>query len=735
MRPLPSANSIGDALTTPFRILLARALLSADSMRRRTTLLPFAFGIAVATGAAVLACSSAGGGDGAPPPPPSGEVDGSTTAPVDPPSEAGPVADGGTGGDATADASADGGIAWTAVPLACSTAAPGGMVQDLGHQKEIVGVRRTSSRVLADEHGGGWILWDVAGAEVAGAVTGVVVAFSPSTFVVLDTDVELRAVSDGHVIAKLPKGASKYGVASDGSYAWSTSTASLKIFSSAGAEVASRSGNYGNAVVYGAPTELRVAKGAAGANVIERVTPAGVATVGAAFGGTFHSWFTDGAHFLATVGTTNVLVHDTLGTLVKTLPVNVTSQDKLVGQSSFVWRFKQQTPGYPLDVYALDGDGTPVFSAALSVLTTITASADEIGIFPYGVGIATVLHLDPVVGVTSTSHSTPYAHLTSFGAATDGSWAMGTRTGSLLVHGDAVSSSAERSLGCGQVLSIAGAPTGRVAVATASYHILVSDLPSGAPVADLPLASSGVQLSASGGVLAEMAATHAYQYLTDRTVAVVAIPSGTIVSTLPFAYTPQSNRFGFHMNANGDRIATSYQTPEVTIGRDVTDLTTGDIVLADSGFKPTPRLSPNGERVAMSDYAPFDDKPMSTRIYNGSALVAAVPGSAIGWLDDNRLLVQEYGSKFPIGSVYQASRVYDAAGTLVASPPLPALGESDIIDATHVFSRGESQLFEAYTGTRLGPRMPDINNGGGKATAAGPHLVGVFGRRLGRVGY
>jgi len=624
------------------------------------------------------------------------------------------------------------------------------MVQDLGHQKEVVGVRRTADRVLADEKGGGWILWDAAtGAEIAGGDTGVVVSFSSSSFVVLGTNVELRAVSDGHVLAKLPSGHAKYGVATDGSYAWGGSATGLKVWSTAGVETASRSGNYGSAVVFGAPTELRVAKGAGGANVIERVTPAGASTMGPAFGGTFHSWFTDGGHFLATVGTTNVLVHDTTGTLVKTLPVGVGSQDKLAGQNAFVWRFKGSTPGYPLDVFTLDGDGTPVFSKAFSVLTSMTASADRIGILPFGTGEATIVHLDPVAGVTSTVRPTSYAYLSSFGATSDGAWAIGTRTGSLLVHGDAASATAERSLGCGKALSIAGAPTGRVAVATASTRVLVADLPSGALVADIPFASSDVQLSASGAVLAEMATTEASQYLADRTVNLVALPSGTVSSTFPFSYHPAgTNRFGFQLSANGARFGTSYESPVATpYGREVIDIATGDVVIADTGFKPVPRISPNGKRVAMTDYDPAERKTMSTRLYDGATLVGAVAGAAVGWLDDNRLLVQEYGYKASApgsGFAYLTSKIYDAAGVLVASPAaLPDLGSTslldataaDIIDATHVFARRDSRLFDAYTGKPVGPKMPAWDNGGGMATAAGPYLVGVFGRRIGRVTY
>ncbi|MBS2014875.1 MAG: hypothetical protein JST00_18440 [Deltaproteobacteria bacterium] len=709
-------------------------------MRRSAILLFLAACASVTTGAALVACSSAGSGGGSDPTEGDGD---SSSITADSSNDTGGSSDSALGSDSRADAipeaATDGGVAWTPVALSCSTAAPGGPLQDLGHQKEVTAVHRTADRAIGSEQGGGWILWDIAtGAELAGSETGSVSEFSPSVFLVVGTDVEMRATSDGHVVTKLPKGYSKYGIARDGSYAWGASKSALKIWSPSGAEVASRSGNYANVSTFAAPAELRVARGAAGASVIERVTPAGVSSVGPAFGGTFHSWFTDGAHFLTTVGTTNVLVHDTTGVLVNTLPVGVSSQDKLVGQNAFVWRFKERTPGYPLDVFAFDGDGTAVFSQAFSVLAAMTASADEIGVLPYGTGEVTIVHLDAVGGITSASHPTPFSYLTSFGATAEGSWAIGTKTGSLLVHGDAASSTAERSLGCGRVLSISGASTGRVAVATASKHVLVADLPSGALVADLPFASSDVQLSADGSVIAAMATTHGNQYLPDRTLDILALPSGTTLATFPFAYDPVGwNRFGFHLSANGARVATSFKSPVATpFGRNVIDLATGDTILANTGFKPTPRLSPNGERVAMTDYEPADSKSMSTRIYNGGSLVAAVPGAAIGWLDDNRLLVQEYGySPASSSFVYAGSKIYDAAGALITSPALPELGASDIVDSTHVFARRQSQLYDASTGKPVGPRMPAWDNGGGIATGAGSFLVGVFGRRIGRVAY
>jgi len=102
---------------------------------------------------------------------------------------------------------------------------------------------------------------------------------------------------------ELPASVRWWQLARDGSYVVAATDTQLTVWSPAGAVLFTRSANYGDAGVFAAVGELRIGAGAAGPNVIETISvPAGVASMGAPYQGTFQSWSEDGETFIVKLG-------------------------------------------------------------------------------------------------------------------------------------------------------------------------------------------------------------------------------------------------------------------------------------------------------------------------------------------------------------------------------------------------------------------------------------------------
>jgi hypothetical protein len=99
---------------------------------------------------------------------------------------------------------------------------------------------------------------------------------------------------------EIPAAARWWRLAADGSYVVAATDAKLIVWSPAGVLLFTKSAHYGDAHVFAAAGELRVAAGPAGPHVIESIAlPTGVARVSAVFQGSFLSWSEDGDRFIA----------------------------------------------------------------------------------------------------------------------------------------------------------------------------------------------------------------------------------------------------------------------------------------------------------------------------------------------------------------------------------------------------------------------------------------------------
>ena len=191
---------------------------------------------------------------------------------------------------------------------------------DLGHADDVQFLRFVGPSALSQDPSGHWVLWNFTTAlELASGNSPTPLNPAINAYVALPVDLkgttvaiqtatgfELRAASTGQVLAEIAATAPAWwSPASDGSYICAGSSSGITVWSSAGAVLASRSGNYSKAIVFATPGQIQIALGALGTNVIQTVAvPGGASAASASFQGTFQSWFSDGGRFLTSLGST-----------------------------------------------------------------------------------------------------------------------------------------------------------------------------------------------------------------------------------------------------------------------------------------------------------------------------------------------------------------------------------------------------------------------------------------------
>jgi hypothetical protein len=96
-----------------------------------------------------------------------------------------------------------------------------------------------------------------------------------------------------------------------------------------------------------------------------------------------------------------------------------------------------------------------------------------------------------------------------------------------------------------------------------------------------------------------------------------------------------------------------------------------------------------------------------TTIYNGASLVDLVPGYALGWVDEHRLLVQSYTStQNPKPGVspwsYVETKIYDDAaqevGTLAV---LPNMSNFYVVSSSQIMSVNDANIYDLATGATV----------------------------------
>jgi hypothetical protein len=589
-----------------------------------------------------------------------------------------------------------------------------GFALDVGHATNITSIRKTDTRLLSYDAYAAWVLWDATARTMI--ARGRSEPWPPIHIEFVDTPVpmppvlsathlasltttdavafalEIRSAVDGALIATVTMpgltALSHFGFASDGSYVWAATKSGISAWSTSGALLAQASGDYEDAGVSAAPGELRI--GLSTRNTIEKISTAnGASTSSAAFQGTFHSWFVDGARFLTTISNTVRVYSGAAASQenIFTLP----TLKNLTGQGDHVWTFNDLT----LDIYALSDTSAPAASFSLGTLDRAFPASDLIGIVKYSVPSIDIIQLGSTI--TRSSVDVPTLNSQVFTADEAGDWALGGGDGELRESTDL-----NDPLSCGRILSIARADDGTTAVGTAAGGILLFELTGDSRqyLGTLPFPSSNVELSRDGLVLAAAADVDRAQYQQDYSLRVFSLPDRSVIKTWP--YTSDDPRFfGFSMSSEGNRFG--HQTGSYDQGTnrwsytmDVRDLN-DDVSLSltenipvndlDARVDAPLRLSADGTLVAVASGN-------ATNVYDNGVLVNALSGKPLAWFDDDRLLVELDGH----------FRVYDSSGQLEPSANLKDYAGNDIVSivsATEIYSEDYGAIYSLTSGEEI----------------------------------
>jgi hypothetical protein len=533
---------------------------------------------------------------------------------------------------------------------------------DLGLSSQVTLMRYSGSSVLSQDYTDRWLLQNFAtGATLATAdEAGVVLSNGGGSYVDLQNNVmidqgpaglNVRSAATGQVMATIayPPKVSWYRLATDGSYITAGSPTTLMAWSTSGQMLVSRAGDYSTATPFAAPGQIQVALGPAGQSLIETVAvPSGTATVSAPFQGVFNSWFVDGQHFFTNQGNT-FWVYSKAVVQQNLMMLNTPTQ--LTGQGNYFWTSNVGA----VSVYAVGSNGGPVLTTP--DLGLPVASGTNIGLlnaFANGPGQITIIDLSGATPVVSGPFSDP-CNGGNFAAQSATQWVVGNGSGVICAE---TSIGNPRTLTLGSARSVA-AGTSYISVATSSGKIFYFNASDDSPAGTINDSSSHLLTSADGTVLAAGANTYS-------------LPSGTILSTSPVYALSQSGTL---------IVSTATTCPNEAA------------VVPLAGGAPLYCLSvpPGGSSVVFSpdlslaanSSGPSNTDLGSTNIYNNGILATAVPGIALGWLDNSRLVLNEYQlDPVLVGPVLKGTVIYDAAGHLVGSIPFVGLKPFQVVPAS-----------------------------------------------------
>jgi hypothetical protein len=542
-------------------------------------------------------------------------------------------------------------------------------------------------------------------------------------------------------------GGQTWQLASDGSYVAMATQTELAVYSPSGQLLCSRSGAYflPSQQLIAAPGQVQVADGPAGANTIEAITvPGCTSTVSAAFQGSFEQWFGDGSQFITRTNGT-VWVYSSSGTLEATEePPELQGSNSgnnpgsVGGTGNWIWT----VVGNVLNIYAV-GSASPAL--------TLSDSGQDIAGYQLSGTTIMAFPLQNTIRVIDLSGSTPvetdyalpqpsdhsatasaYGPLSAFAAESSTKWvaASSWTWASPILDGASLASSSPRYLGRGGILAIAGSSTD-VAIATNDGQITYFD-PSN-PVLlgsigdfdanDLALSTDGTVLAASSG---DNTLLNTYSLPSGSLSQSFSFPSQSSPGTLAYLDTTLSgsgNNLGIVISPNA---AVGYE-PQVLPASGGAPIWSG----APNTYVMAPvYLSPDGTLAAVTE---GDEPNTVVTIYQNGQILAAVGGVAAGWLDNGRLLVNNYASGSPSGTM----TIYSPSGALLATTSLPELPRFQPLTSDTIYSPDRNAIYSLTTGTATwtSPYLSDfgqpdidvLNNGvgtnDGRGAAGGSYIV------------
>jgi hypothetical protein len=616
---------------------------------------------------------------------------------------------------------------------------------DLGAVNEIVKIVNSSGNVVVQDVFGNWVLINYAsGTKIAsgeqgpGATPWPLDMEGPILAAGVANGLEVRSAINGHLLAIIaspvidPVGpnppASWWRLATDGSYVCAGSSAGLIAWSTSGDVLFTRSGDYSGANVFAGPGRIQVALGQAGASVIETVLVSdGSSSVGPAFSGSFNIWFLDGSRFLTNLSN-GVWTYDTNS--AQQSFVTLPTFDVLGGEGNWMWAIVSSSG--TVTVYP-SGSSNAAGSYSAGIDARVIPSGNTIGLLSYGTASVEVIDLSGG-SPSQNTYAVPTAYNKAYAATSGSVWLVGN------VHGTVIDgaslSTTPRFLTQGAAFSMAGS-TSNVVVAVANGTIYSFNPSITTPQQSIAFSSSQVALSSDATVLGAAANANDFQYHPDRTLNVYALPAATVIHSWPYQVTSGPGFFDFSLAEGGSNIGQSTGTWDGSnwhFLRQVTAITGGPVIWSDTPPNPTipgdfpsaPDLSPNGDLIAAASdiRTPWT----VTTIYKNGTAATAVPGFAVGWIDDTQLLVDSYVVVDKYGTIqYNGCIIYSPTGTVLSSPPLPEIGSFQTVSPGLIYTPDSNTIYSTSTGQATWTSTYPYGFGG--ATAGG-YVVFLSGARV-----
>jgi hypothetical protein len=294
----------------------------------------------------------------------------------------------------------------------------------------------------------------------------------------------------------------------------------------------------------------------------------------------------------------------------------------------------------------------------------------------------------------------------------------------------------------GRRWSMAGS-TSLVAFATAngtiSYYSPSST--SITPIGTINFSSSKIALSSDGTVLVAQANTNDGPSETDRTLKVFSLPSGNLTYSIPYQYAPGNQTLlDFSLSGSGTMtglVTATVNTPSIpntplpltNYTRQVVPTTGGATVWSDlppnsnNGIN----LSPDGTLIAVSVGTKTDNP--TTNIYINGMLTTASTGYAVGWIDNNQLLINNY-PPLPDGGpgTYSNASIISATGSILsATVSLPELLTFQPVNSSSLYSPALNTIFALPSGNTLYTSSTPVT---GPAAVVGSNVVFTSGTRI-----
>jgi hypothetical protein len=445
---------------------------------------------------------------------------------------------------------------------------------------------------------------------------------------------------------------------------------------------------------------VQVALGPQGTNVIETiVVPSGASAVSPGFAGTFQSWFLDGSAFLSNVGAT-VWVYSPTAVQqdLRMLP----TVSGLAGWGQWFWTWDFSPTGSlsrTLSIYKVGASSAPTATYMASGNSKLAPSGSTIAMLESGAPLR-IIDLSPAVP-SEKDYSPPFSDV--YAAVSASQWVVGNGNSGAVLDGASLNTTL-RYFGYGRVRSLAGSQS-RLAVATSIGEILVFRASDFSLETTLSLTADRLAISNDGAVLA----VGAFDDPNDLSIRTVALPSGAVSNT--WSYPPNATApVDITLSSSGALLGQVLQTQSagsVSSMRQVTASNGGAVLWSDSGSALPIRLSLDDTLIAVSDGT-------NTDVYLNEVKSTAVPGVAVGWLQDDELLVDVSGTGV----------TFNSAGIKQGAAALPSLnGPIQVLSATSVFDAASNSIYSLSTGTMTwsGPGYPP--NGG---TIAGGRVAFTF---------